>query len=768
MRYTRQAPIAILALAMLALSACNANSVISKAINRHASGTGFSLTGQRAHIMSQAKDAGALDSSKVLTLSIGLPLRNQAKLRALLANQYDPNSPLYHDFLTPDQFRQDYSPTDQTVSEVEDYLTASGLTNPHASSSHQFIDVQGKVSDIESAFHVQLHKYTFHGKDYYGPVSDPAVSSNLAGLVQNISGLDNFSVYHPAMQLRPQAQGQGYSASDIEKAYDTTGLSDGSGQSIAFLELSDYQASDIQQYQQQNNLPSNNPQTIQVDGGAQLDDGTPEVELDLEVADAMAPKATQLVYEGPNSGQGINDVYSQIVNDDKAKIVSISWGLCEQSTGSAELQTLDQIFAQGASEGIAFFAAAGDDGAYDCGDNNLAVDSPADDPNVTGVGGTSLTLNGSSYGSEKAWSCTDSNCTQQAPNGSGGGGGVSQQFTLPKYQQGLNPAGASGTSNRFVPDVSADADPQTGYAIICSASQASQDCTGNLTVGGTSAAAPAWAGSAALINQYLNSKGKSVLGNANSTLYAVGDNSGAFHDVTSGDNLHYQAGSGYDLATGLGSPDVTKLAQAIANGNFGTGTGTGSPAPTPTPGGNPTPAPGGGGGSGNGSELLTNNGFENGANPWGQSSQGGYDLIDTENPHQGSYSADLCGYASCDDVIAQAFVVPQGANHLSVSYFWNMITDKDSSTCSDHLTVSIYSVQDDGSGNLTLGNSITTIQNDCNQAANSDFAQKTKDISSILQSQAGQTVAIVFEGKTDSDGQNTTRYFVDDVSVQAG
>ncbi|HKD77648.1 MAG TPA: protease pro-enzyme activation domain-containing protein, partial [Ktedonobacterales bacterium] len=336
----------------------------------------------------------ALDSSKVLTLSIGLPMRNQAKLRALLANQYDPNSPLYHDFLTPDQFRQDYGPTDQTVSEVESYLTASGLSNPRVSPSHQFIDVQGKVSDVESAFHVQLHKYTYHGKSYYGPAGDPAVSSSLAGLVQNVSGLDNFGVYQPAMQLRPNAQGSGYSASDIQKAYNTSGLSDGSGQSIAFLELSDYQDSDIQQYQQQNNLPSNTPQRVQVDGGAQLDSGTPEVELDLEIAGAMAPKASQLVYEGPNSGQGINDIYSQIVNDNKAKIVSISWGLCEQQTGGAELQTLSQIFAQGAAEGIAFFAAAGDDGAYDCGDSNLAVDSPADDPNVTGVGGTSLTLNG--------------------------------------------------------------------------------------------------------------------------------------------------------------------------------------------------------------------------------------------------------------------------------------------------------------------------------------------------------------------------------------
>lgn len=157
--------------------------------------------------------------------------------------------------------------------------------------------------------------------------------------------------------------------------------------------------------------------------------GAIEVELDIEVVAAMAPKANQIVYEGPNTTQGINDTYNQIVTDDKAQITTISWGECESDSGNAELQTLDTIFKQGAAEGIAIYAAAGDFDAYDCPDNNLAVDSPAGDPYITGVGGTTLQLNGGTYGSESVWS-NPSNI-QRSPKGDGGGGGISSYFQLP-------------------------------------------------------------------------------------------------------------------------------------------------------------------------------------------------------------------------------------------------------------------------------------------------------------------------------------------------
>jgi kumamolisin len=749
-------------------------------IGRKAS-TVFTLPGQVAPVSKKATDTGALNANMTLNLSIALPLRNQAKLNALLANINDPASPLYHQFLTPAEFRADYAPTSQAVQEVSDYLTQSGLKVTSTSASNQFIDVSSSVANIESAFHVQLHKYTYQGQSYYGPVADPGVSSSLKGLIQNISGLDNFGHWRSGAVLHHTATSSGLTPSDLQKAYDAAGLTsqglDGTGQSIAFLELSDYQASDIQSYQQQYSLAATTPSRVQVDGGAQVDSGSIEVELDMEVAYAMAPNVNELVYEGPNSNQGMNDIYSQIVNDNKAKIVSISWGLCEAQTGSAELQTLDQIFAQGAAEGITFFSAAGDSGAYDCGDSNLGVDSPADDPNVTGVGGTTLTLNSDgSYAGESAWSCTDAQCSQGTQNGAGGGGGISQQFSQPSFQQGLNPpipSGGQSQAARFVPDVSADADPQTGYAITCTVSAA--QCTGSDVVGGTSGAAPLWAGGAALMSEYLAKQNKQ-LGNVNAALYTAEKTANAFHDVTSGNNLYYQAAAGYDLATGLGSPDFANLAQALASGNTGTG---GNPTPTPTPGGTATPTPTTGvgtptptpptGGSGNGNELLTNNGFENGQDPWAESSSGNYQLIVTSadggTPHSGQYSALLCGYQDCQDNVAQGFQMPATVNNVTLSYWWEMQSDK-SGGCADTFQVQIYSLTANSDGSYSLDQPIATAQSACDQDATGQYQQQTVDLTGKLQGQAGQALAVVFVATTNGS-QNTTEVNVDDVSLQA-
>jgi subtilase family serine protease len=372
------------------------------------------------------------------------------------------------------------------------------------------------------------------------------------------------------MPLTPNAAVSGFGPPDLTGAYDVTPLQQGgdagNNQTVAVFELDGYQSSDITQYLQNYNLGLPSISNVLVDGyNGAAGAGAIEVELDIEVVAAMAPKASQIVYEGPNTTQGVNDTYNKIVTDNKAQAMTVSWGECETASGDSELQTLDSIFKQGAAQGISMYAAAGDSGAYDCSDTNLAVDSPASDPYITGVGGTNLQLNGGAYGSESVWS--DPTDTQNSPEGSGGGGGISNTFAQPSWQTGPGVSNQYSNGNREVPDVSADADPATGYAVYCTVSAAGCPSSGWIEVGGTSAAAPLWAGSTAAIDSYLQQQGKSLVGFANSAIYGLNNTQQQytpFHDVISGNNLYYPATSGYDDASGWGSPDVYNIARDIA------------------------------------------------------------------------------------------------------------------------------------------------------------------------------------------------------------
>ncbi|MDQ2886184.1 MAG: S53 family peptidase [Chloroflexota bacterium] len=322
-----------------------------------------------------------------------------------------------------------------------------------------------------------------------------------------------------------------------------------------------------------------------------------EPTLDLEVLLGLAPHANALVYEGADpSTSSFNDVLSQIVNDNKAQVVSISWEAeCESNAAlGGEWQTVDAMLKQGAAQGMSFFAASGDAGAYDCKDTNLQVGVPASDPYVTSVGGTTLTVNAdNTYQSEVGWSDIYDNLHGEM--GTGSGGGISSYWTMPGWQRvpgiinsfsSAKPCNASsGKYCRQIPDVSANADEgdvnsATGDAIYCTVC----DSSGWQTVGGTSAAAPVWAAAALLINQYLQSQGAPPMGLANPALYSLFNSQATyapFHDITTGTTnplaafsgfsllnptidksklTNYQAGTGYDLVTGMGSPDVYNIA----------------------------------------------------------------------------------------------------------------------------------------------------------------------------------------------------------------
>ncbi|WIG59094.1 MAG: Chitinase [Ktedonobacterales bacterium] len=537
----------------------------------------YTIPGHLIPGLKHTKALRATAGDRALTLSIALNLRNTDALNALIAAQNDPRSGLYHHFLTTTQFNSMFAPTTANVNAVVAYLRGQGILVSSVSSNRTLIDASGSASAVERAFNVQIGDYSYHGRSVYAPTKEPSVPSTLAGLILNIGGLDNVAVYRPASPLAPRTgPGGGYTPSELRTAYDMNSLissADGTGQTVAIFELDGYKSSDVNAYLSNYSLGSAKYSNVLVDGATNAAGaGAIEVELDMEVVSATAPGATQKIYIGPNSTQGVNDTYNKIVTDNIAKVASTSWGLCEASSGNTELQALNNIFTQAASQGQAIFAAAGDSGAYDCNDTNLAVDSPADDPNVVGVGGTNLqTGTGGSYTSESVWS--NPSDTSRSPKGAGGGGGLSTYFSKPSYQTGPGTTNSYSNGMRQVPDVSADADPNSGYSVYCSVTAAG--CSSSspwIEVGGTSAAAPLWAGVAADTNQYLAANSKPVLGNAHATLYTLFNTTQtytAYHDVTSGNNLFYPATSGYDQASGIGTPDVWNLARDAAGGSSG-------------------------------------------------------------------------------------------------------------------------------------------------------------------------------------------------------
>ncbi|HLI60284.1 MAG TPA: S53 family peptidase [Solirubrobacteraceae bacterium] len=328
---------------------------------------------------------------------------------------------------------------------------------------------------------------------------------------------------------------------------------------------------------------------VRVDGGAGSGAGSDEAALDIENLIGLAPRVHVLVYQGPNArsglpGSGPYDVFSAIVNQDRARVVSVSWGQCEAQLGSAAQQAESVLFEQAAVQGQTIVAAAGDNGSEDCdtgGPNSstgLAVDDPASQPEVVGVGGTTLLAAGPPP-SETVWN--------SGPGGPGaGGGGVSDwpmgpdQLDTPGFLHVRRAAARAPACNvprghycREVPDVSANADPATGYEVYWNGADTVPEPSGWQALGGTSAAAPVWAALFALADASPACASR-PLGFAGPALYraAAGDYRGDFHDVTSGGNDltggnggRWPAGPGYDLASGLGTPDAAPLARDLCD-----------------------------------------------------------------------------------------------------------------------------------------------------------------------------------------------------------
>ncbi|WP_369187908.1 protease pro-enzyme activation domain-containing protein [Streptomyces sp. R08] len=490
-----------------------------------------------------AARTGAVSASKRIAVAISLTPRNDKSLDTFIANVSNPRSSSYGRYLTKAQFAARFGRTDAEVKQVKEYLRAQGLTVGKVHSGNLLVDATGTAAQLEKAFGTKLStwKDAKSGRAFYANETAPTLPTGIAGLVSDVTGLNNRAqLHHQATDtVAPRnGPGGGYTPAQLKGGYNVSSTYTGSGQKIALLEFDGFQQSNITKYDTNYSLGSPTPTVSKVDGGSgALGDGQVEVELDIEVLHAIAPKANVTVFEGPNSDAGEVDTYQAIV-DSGIPTTSISWGASESQRTTSNINAVDAVFKAGAAEGLGFYAASGDDGSDDAGNGTTTVDYPASDPYVTGVGGTKLTVTSSNaFSKEVAWS--------------GGGGGKSSVFKIPSWQTAVQKTAGGGY--RQVPDVSAHANPSPGVSIYSQGTWTS--------VGGTSAAAPEWAAFGALYNQQAAASGKANLGFANPALYAAKGT--GFHDITSGSNGAYSAATGWDFTSGWGSYNAATLAAKL-------------------------------------------------------------------------------------------------------------------------------------------------------------------------------------------------------------
>jgi len=552
----------VLSLFAILCTSC-ADSEAAKDQNNFTASNSLNLKSLLSHIPPKVKgfsDMGTTKLDQELPITIGLTLNNEAELDQRLHEMYRSGSPAYHHFISSEEFHSVYSPTPAQVSQVSSFLQAHGIKPLGTTDNRLFLHANGKVEALNRLFHTEIHQFhqetAQQGTNYFAPSSELKVPSNLP--IQAIHGLQNVTrLKSYAHSLAIQAYGVqhagsgpngGYTPSDIQKAYNLPTNLKGSGQTLALFELDGYLTSDITSYEDYFGLPAMPLQNILVDQASGVPSGTGganEVTLDIELMISMAPNANQIiVYEGPNTSQGLLDTYSKIADDNLARNVSTSWGMTEDESPQSFIQSENNIFKQMAAQGQSFFAASGDSGADDNG-SNLSVDDPSSQPYVTAVGGTHLEISSDgTYESETTWN------HDGTPSDGAGGGGISTIWAIPEWQTGLATSQNKGSNTmRNTPDVALNADPYSGYAIF----------TGGVwtVFGGTSCAAPMWAAFAALVNQQREMNGSTPLGFPNPLIYQIGKNSryhNDFNDISDGStNIFYPAVPGYDNATGWGS-----------------------------------------------------------------------------------------------------------------------------------------------------------------------------------------------------------------------
>ncbi len=476
--------------------------------------------------------------------------------------------------VTPEEYDRLYGAGAKDIAQIRRFAKENNLTVVRESATRRSVMLSGTVADFNKAFDVSLKTYAYDKGTYRGRTGTIQIPADLAGVIEGVFGLDNRPVAkrHSSLAANPSAgTPKAFTGADLAKIYNFPAGFDGTGQTIGIIELGGgYRPADLTTYFGGLKIPVPTVIPVSVDGAANsptsANSADAEVVLDIQVAGAAAPGARYVVYFAPNdaSSKGFIDALTKAVHDTQysPSVISISWGGPESVPNSSYQMQFDQVLQAAAMLGVTVLVAAGDNGAADEGpkewDGQLHVDFPSASPYILSCGGTRLITNGTSITAESVWNQNQADVSQDSFGA--GGGGVSGAFPLPAYQNSAKVPKApkpKGFKGRGVPDVTGDGDPDTGYNILVDGQKVQE--------GGTSAVAPLWAALIATINQKL----KGRVGFINPQLYALPAGSGAFNDITVGGNrvtygshknVGYDAGPGWDAASGLGSPNGSILA----------------------------------------------------------------------------------------------------------------------------------------------------------------------------------------------------------------
>jgi kumamolisin len=464
-------------------------------------------------------------------------------------------------FMSREEFAKEHGADPADLAKVRKFAAANHLIVVQEHAARRTVVLSGTVEQFNAAFSVQLQQIAAPGSTFRGRTGALQLPKELDRIIEAVMGLDNRPQAKPHFRVRPADNGKNKQAAATPSVSFTPAQvaslygfpsGTGEGQSVAIIELGGgYRPADLQAYFAGLGVGSPKVSTVSVDHASNTPTGDVngpdgEVMLDIEVIGSIVPAANLAVYFGPNTDAGFLDAVTTAIHDttNRPSVISISWGGPESAWTAQAMTAMDDAFQAAAAMGITVCVASGDSGSSDgVSDGNDHVDFPASSPYALGCGGTSLQANQTAITSEVVWN--------DGANGGASGGGISSFFPTPGWQMGKKAThrGESiALTKRGVPDVAGDADPQTGYNVRIDGT--------DTVIGGTSAVAPLWAGLIARINQTTGTPA----GYLNPMLYSKPQ---ALRDIISGSNGDFDAASGWDACTGLGTPNGAALPGAI-------------------------------------------------------------------------------------------------------------------------------------------------------------------------------------------------------------